>query len=177
MSPAHNVRLLNALHSRQMPFIFVDLTGLSVIKTKDQDWPRQAETIRGKAGFGKRRRRDWGGFRRIWPRRQHACKSPVRAGPGNPDPALRAADLASATRRTYFRSSLRLLSGSLHYFLRRAAPLSAQFGRSETFANAPCTLYRPFGNNLSKYLQPPSCHSAILAFTTAFLFNGTGSIH
>ncbi|MFA8335348.1 hypothetical protein [Burkholderia cenocepacia] len=42
---------------------------------------------------------------------------PVRAGPGNPDPALRAADLVSAARRTDFYSSLRLLSGSLHFFL------------------------------------------------------------
>ncbi|WP_124464649.1 hypothetical protein [Burkholderia cenocepacia] len=45
------------------------------------------------------------------------CECPVRAGPGNPDPALRAADLVSAARRIFFCSSLRLLSGSLHFFL------------------------------------------------------------
>ncbi|WP_175034767.1 hypothetical protein [Burkholderia lata] len=102
-----------------------------------------------------------------------AC--PARAGPGNPDPALRAADLASAVRRTFFCSSLRMLSGSLHFFLRRAAPLSAQSGPRETFAGGVGVLYQAFGNSLSECLRRTRHGSANLAFTSAFLFNGTGS--
>nr|WP_235986656.1 hypothetical protein [Burkholderia contaminans] len=108
-------------------------------------------------------------------KRTARIRSPVRAGPGNPDPALRAADLASAARRTFFRSSLHMLSGSLHFFLRRAGPLSAETSPFETFANAVGGLYQAFGNSLSECLRCMRRDSAILAFTPAFLFNGTGS--
>lgn len=149
-----------------------------VIKTKALDRSRHAATI------GKRRIRDTTAekLERItkdrpsWRDWRDGFNGPVRAGPGNPDPALRAADLVSAARRTDFYSSLRLLSGSLHFFPHRAAPLSAQFGRSKTFAVAPKPLYRRFGNSLSKYLRCRCRDSVIVAFVTAFLFNGTGSI-
>ncbi|WP_155639761.1 hypothetical protein [Burkholderia cepacia] len=110
------------------------------------------------------------------PSEQTACiQSPVRAGPGNPDPALRAADLASAVRQIFF-CSLRVLSGSLHFFLRRAEPLSAQSGHRETFAGACGVLYPAFRNSLSGCFHGTRHDSANLAFTPAFLFNGTGSI-
>ncbi|WP_175046898.1 hypothetical protein [Burkholderia lata] len=110
------------------------------------------------------------------PKQTERIRSPVRAGPGNPDPALRAADLASAVRRTFFCSSLHMLSGSLHFFLRRAGPLSAQSGPRETFAGAVGVLYQAFGNSLSECLRRMRNESANLAFAAAFLFNGTGSI-
>ncbi|WP_176730215.1 hypothetical protein [Burkholderia sp. A2] len=59
----------------------------------------------------KKRDRDMETEKREGPRRIGSCRrsgfnSPVRAGPGNPDPALRAADLVSAVRRS---------SSVLHY--------------------------------------------------------------
>jgi hypothetical protein len=160
-----------------MPFYFMRSSDVCVIKTKEFDPPHQVMKGRATGGI---RETATKGLERIT---KHPSKltartrSPVRAGPGNPDPALRAADLASAVRRTFFCSSLHMLSGSLHFFLRRAGPLSAQSGRRETFASAHGVLYQAFGNSLSKRLRRTRHESANLAFASAFLFNGTGSSH
>ncbi|WP_431228012.1 hypothetical protein [Burkholderia contaminans] len=158
-----------------MPFYFARLSDSIVIKTKEILRPHQA--MKGQATGGIRETTTKG-LERITKhpsKRTAHIRSPVRAGPGNPDPALRAADLASAARRTFFRSSLHMLSGSLHFFLRRAGPLSAETGPFETFARAVGALYQGFGNSLSKCFQRLWDGSAILAFAPAFLFNGTGS--
>ncbi|EMD9440023.1 hypothetical protein [Burkholderia cepacia] len=159
-----------------MPFRFVLLRGQNVIETKEFHLPHRAMKGRVPGGIQDLTTKR---LERITkhPSKQTACiRSPVRAGPGNPDPALRAADLASAVRRIFFCSSLRVLSGSLHFFLRRAEPLSAQSGHRETFAGACGVLYQAFGNSLSGCFQGMRHDSANLAFMPAFLFNGTGSI-
>ncbi|MDN7486197.1 MULTISPECIES: hypothetical protein [unclassified Burkholderia] len=158
-----------------MPFYSALLCDPTVIKTKEILRPHQAMTGQATGGI---RETTTKGLERITKhpsKRTARIRSPVRAGPGNPDPALRAADLASAARRTFFRSSLHMLSGSLHFFLRRAGPLSAETGPFETFAGTVGGLYQAFGNSLSECLRCMRRDSAILAFAPAFLFNGTGS--
>nr|WP_264172470.1 hypothetical protein [Burkholderia sp. AU31624] len=162
-----------------MPFYFALLRDPAVIKTKEMLRPHQAMTGQATGGIRETTTTTTTkGLERITKhpsKRTAHIRSPVRAGPGNPDPALRAADLASAARRTFFLFSLPMLSGSLHFFLRRAGPLSAETGPFETFASAVGGLYQAFGNSLSECLRCKRRDSAILAFAPAFLFNGTGS--
>ncbi|RQU14852.1 hypothetical protein DF153_04865 [Burkholderia cenocepacia] len=72
---------------------------------------------------------------------------------GQPRPGAPGSRPRIGSAAIFFCSSLRLLSGSLHFFPRRVGPLSAQFGRSKTFAVAPRPLYRRFGNSLSECLR------------------------
>ena len=143
---------------------------IDVSASKEIDRPYRmdcAETVRQKVGFGIRRRKAWRGSR-IQRSGARRTGQPRPGAPGSRPRIGSAADLL-----LLFTTSA--LSGSLHFFLRRAAPLSAQTSRSETFAVATNALYRPFGNSLSECLRCMRRDSAILAFASAFLFNGTGS--